>query len=187
MTMNNMENDKNNESTDNRELFAYYNDISRLFKKIKSKGILDKKIVIDTYEVADERLLDSGDFMDKVIYHRIKKHYTPSSFARKLGLDRDTYYQYENGIFKLHNVEIVKKIVRILEMSEEDIPDYIKFIINDPIEQIKTFMKKYNISRKQFSENSKISMNTFNRWFVENGQISIKNFNKLKAYMGDEI
>ena len=48
-------------------------------------------------------------------------------------------------------------------------------------------MKKYNISRKQFSENSKISMNTFNRWFVENGQISIKNFNKLKAYMGDEI
>lgn len=187
MTTDNMANDENDESTDNSELFAYYNDISDLFKKIKSKGILNKSIIIDTYEVADDKLLDSGDFMDKVIYHRIKKHYTPSSFAEELGLDRDTYYQYENGTFKFHNVEMVKKIVKILEMSEEDIPDYIKFIINDPIEQIKAFMKKYNISRKQFSKNSKISMNTFNKWFVEDGQISIKNFNKLKAYMGDEI
>lgn len=182
-----MANDENTKSVENSELFAYYNDISKLFKKIKSKGILDKRIVVDTYEVADEKLLDSGNFMDKVIYHRIKKHYTPSSFAKKLGIDRDTYYQYENGTFKFHNVDIVKKIIKILDISEEDIPDYIKFIINNPIEQIKAFMKKYNISRKQFSENSKISMNTFNKWFVENGQISIKNFNKLKAYMGDEI
>ena len=187
MTMDNETNDNNDESADNSDLFAYYNDISKLFKKIKSKGILNKTIIIDTYEIADDKLLDSGDFMDKVIYHRIKKHYTPSSFAEALGLDRDTYYQYENGTFKFHNVEIVKKIVKILEMSEEDIPDYIRFIINDPIEQIKAFMKKYNINRKQFSENSKISMNTFNKWFVEDGQISIKNFNKLKAYMGDEI
>lgn len=72
-------------------------------------------------------------------------------------------------------------------MGEEDIPDYIKFIINNPMEQIKVFMKKHNISRKQFSENSKISMNTFNKWFIEDGQISIKNFKKLKAYMGDEL
>lgn len=187
MATDNIANDNNDKSIDNSELFAYYNDISKLFKKIKSKGILNKTIIIDTYEIVDDKLLASGDFMDKVIYHRIKKHYTPSSFAEKLGIERDTYYQYENGTFKLRNVDIVKKIVKLLEMSEEDIPDYIKFIINNPMEQIKNFMKKHNISRKQFSKNSKISMNTFNKWFIEDGQISIKNFKKLKAYMGDEI
>lgn len=187
MTTDNMVNDENTESVDNSELFVYYSDISDLFKNIKSKGVLNKTITIDTYKVADDKLLQTGNFMDKIIYHRIKKHYTPSSFAEKLGIERDTYYQYENGTFKLHNVDIVKKIVKLLDMGEEDIPDYIKFIINNPMEQIKVFMKKHNISRKQFSENSKISMNTFNKWFIEDGQISIKNFKKLKAYMGDEI
>ena len=187
MTTDDLKNDYYAENVLNSELYACYQDISDLFKKIKSKGILNKTITIDTYETPDDRLLESGKFMDKVIYHRIKKHYTPSSFAEELGLDRDTYYQYENGTFKFHNVDIVKKIVKILEMSEDDIPDYIKFIINNPMEQIKAYMKKYNISWKEFSENCKISMNTFNKWFVGDGQISIKNFNKLKSYMGDEI
>lgn len=187
MTMDNMANDENYESVDNSEFFAYYKDISKLFKKIKSKGILNKTIIIDTYELADDRLLKTGKFMDKVIYYRINKHYTITEFANELGLDRDSYYQYEYGKMKLHKVEVLKKIVKILEMKQEDLPDYIKFLINNPIEKINAFMEKNNMSKKEFSQNTKIPINTMYKWFIDDVQISIKSFNKLKNYMGKEI
>ena len=187
MTTETIKNDKNNEMVGNTELYVDYNDISSIFKKLKEKGFLNETIHLDTYETPNEKLLDTGDFIDKVIYHRIKKHYSIPTFARKLGLDRDTYYQYENRTFKMNKPDIAKKMIDILDIEYDDLPDYIKFIINDPIEKVKKFMEKYNVSRKEFSEKTNISLNTFNRWFIEDHQISIKNFNKLKSYMGNEL
>lgn len=169
--------------------YVTYNDISQLFKIVKSRGILNETIVIDTYDIANEKLLETGDFIDKVIYHRVGKHYNQSEFARIIGLDPDSYYQYENRVLKLNNVETIEKMINVLDMSEDDLPEYIKFVRNNPIEKIKQFMDKHNISQSSFSRNSNIPLRTIAGWFdrKKDSQISIKNFNKLKAYMGEEI
>lgn len=187
MTTNNVTNDENFESADNSEFFSYYRDISKLFKKIKSKGILNETIIIDTYQLADERLLETGNFIDKVIYYRINKHYAIKDFAKKLGLDTDSYYQYESGKMKLQNVETLKKIIEVLEMKEDDLPEYIKFQINNPTEILNAFMKKHNMSKKEFSKNTKVPKDTVYKWFTTDIQISINSFNKIRDYMGEEI
>lgn len=72
MTTETIRDDKNLERLDNTELYVDYNDVSKVFKKIKEKGILNKTIHLDTYEIPNENLLKTGDFIDKVIYYRIK-------------------------------------------------------------------------------------------------------------------
>ena len=172
---------------ENSEMYVYHEDISYVFKKIKNKELLNTKIIIDLSENSDEKLIEARDFIDKVIYYRKNKHYTPALMAKKIGIDRDTYYQYENRTFKLHDVKTINKIVQVLEMTEDDMPDYIKFVINNPLEKIKDFMKRNKLSRKQFASNSNIPLCTVNKWFINKGQISIKNFNKLKSYISDKL
>lgn len=78
--------DKNcivNKYVENTEIGITYNDISNLFKKIKQNGILNKSVIIDTYNIPDNKLLEN-DFIDKVIYYRIQKHYSISEFTRKI-------------------------------------------------------------------------------------------------------
>lgn len=145
MTMNLCNNAKIDESFANTELYAKCSDISALFKKLKSKGILNETFVVDTYKLPEE-LLQSKDFIDKVIYYRMKRHYTPAQFAKKIGLNPDTYYQYENRTFKLHNTDTIEKIVEVLEIGEENLPEYVKFIKSNPIEKLKKYLIDNNIT-----------------------------------------
>lgn len=106
-------------------------------------------------QIVSYSLLGTGDFIDKVIYYRMKKNYTLSVLSSMIGLDRDSYYQYENKILKLNNIDTIIKIINALEMNEEDLPEYVRFIIDNPLEKIKSFMEINNMSKTEFSEKTK--------------------------------
>lgn len=57
------------------------NQVSKIFKKIKDKGILNENIHYDDYIEPSKELLYSKEFMDVIKYYRLLKRKTQSEIA----------------------------------------------------------------------------------------------------------
>lgn len=91
------------------------------------------------------------------------------------------YQKYENGSMNLNNIEIIDKIINVLEIKDlERFPDYYKFIKTNPNKIMREYIEKNNLSIRKFSKMIGINTSIVHRWVKKDVRISIGNYKKLK-------
>ena len=145
------------------KLFSGYNDISKLFKTMKENTCIDTNVMVNANDMLE---LNRDDFIDVISYYRRLKGISQCEFSQMLGLNEDSYGQYERGIIKLTNIEMIEKMVKTLDIEDNiELPDYISFLKENPKEQIKDYMLRNNLGYKQFAQKSQIPEGTIRGWF----------------------
>lgn len=98
-------------------------EISKIFKKIISKGIIVNPRVINVpRDMVRSRLVKDmqiNDFIDKFIYYRNLRGYTLDEVGQAIGVSGKYYWKYENRVHKLRDVNRINKITEFLEIKEE--------------------------------------------------------------------
>ena len=175
-------------TTSKKEKFVLYKDIGNLFRKLRNKGVLNESIYVDTREKPNKQLLSTNKFSDAIVYFRMLKRYSLKDMASKVGISADAYHRYETDEKRLNSISTIEKIISVLDMEEKYIPDYIKFIKNNPIDMIKRYISDNNLSCVEFAKESKISVNTLYGWLEgKTNQIAISGYEKLKSYIGQDL
>lgn len=117
--------------------------VSKIFKKIKDKGILNKKMHYNDYIEPSKELLYSKDFIDVIKYYRLLKRKTKSEIAIKVGIDDETYRGYEIKKNEIQDWKIAEKIIKVLEIENEvKLPDYFKIMRMYPLNKVKEIIEK---------------------------------------------
>ncbi len=174
-------------TTNKKEQFILFKDIGNLFRKLRNKGVLNESIYVDTREKLNKELLLTNKFSDAIIYYRMLKRYSLKDMASKVGISADAYHRYETDEKRLNSISTIERIVNVLEMEEKYIPYYIKFIKNNPVEIIKGYISKHNLTYVEFAKKSNISASTLYGWLEgKTKQILSSGFKKLKSYIGQD-
>ena len=175
-------------TTSKKEKFVLYKDIGNLFRKLRNKGVLNESIYVDTREKPNKELLLTNKFSDAIIYYRMLKRYSIKEMARKVGISEDAYHRYETDEKRLNSISTIEKIISILDMDEKYIPDYVNFIKNNPIDTVKRYISKHNLTYVEFAKKSKISVSTLYGWLEgKTNQIPVSGYEKLKSYIGQDM
>ena len=175
-------------TTSKKEQFILYKDIGNLFRKLRNKSILNENVYVDAREKPNKELLLTNKFSDVIIYYRMLKRYSLKDMASKVGISADAYHRYEIDKKRLNNISTIESIVNVLEMEEKYIADYIKFIKNNPVEIIKRYISKHNLSYVEFAKKSNISASTLYGWLEgKTSQIPVSGYEKLKTYIGQDL
>ena len=175
-------------TTNKKEQFILYKDIGNLFRKLRNKGVLNENVYVDAREKPNKELILTNKFSDAIIYYRMLKRYSLKEMASKVGISADAYHRYETDEKRLNSISTIEKIISILDMDEKYIPDYVKFIKNNPVEIIKRYISKHNLSCVEFAKESKISVNTLYGWLEgKTNQIPVSGYEKLKTYIGQDL
>ena len=90
---------------------------------------------------------------------------------------------------KSYGYDVHFKVVNIYDdMVEKYIPDYVKFIKNNPIDTVKRYISEHNLTYVEFSKESKISVSTLYGWVEgKTNQIPVSGYEKLKSYIGQDM
>lgn len=166
------------------EICSKSDEISDIFKKVKGKGILAEPLKYDTEKRAfvNEFTEKQKDFMDYVREHREAKRMYKKDVAEQLGMDESVYRKYETKRLKIQDPKIVNKLIKILDMNENEVnvPEYVQFLNSNPNDKIKQYIEENNLSFRQFSKIINVNENTVADWVNKGHRISIKTFHKLK-------
>lgn len=175
-------------TTSKKEQFILYKDIGNLFRKLRNKGVLNESIYVDTREKPNKELLSTNKFSDAIIYYRMLKCYSLKDMASKVGISADAYHRYETDEKRLNSISTIEKIISIIDMDEKYIPDYVKFIKNNPVEIIKRYIFDNNLTYVEFAKKSNISASTLYGWLEgKTNQIPVSGYEKLKSYIGQDM
>ena len=107
------------------------NEVSKLFKKFKKKGILEQPIEMNMteYKVYSVPQMEINDYIDQFIYYRKLRGYTQEQVGQVIGISGKQYYKYEKRRYQFKDQEKIKIIANFLEIEEElkmiPINDYI--------------------------------------------------------------
>ena len=73
------------------------NEVSKLFKKFKKKGILEQPIEMHMteYKVYNVPQMEINDYIDQFIYYRKLRGYTQEQVGQVIGISGKQYYKYE--------------------------------------------------------------------------------------------
>ena len=158
-----------------REIELDCKQVSKIFKKIKDKGILNENIHYDDYIEPSKELLYSKDFMDVIKYYRLLKRKTKSEIAIKVGIDDETYREYEIKKNEIQDWKIADKLIKALEIENEvKLPDYFKIKRSYPLDKVKEIIDKEG--KKNFSKETGISIQTINSWNQKNAPKSLSTY-----------
>lgn len=147
-----------------KEQFILYKDIGNLFKKLINKDVLNESVYVDDREKLNKALLSKNKFFYAIMYYIMLKHYNLKEMASKVGISVDAYHRYETDEKRLNSISTIEKIISILDMEEKYIPDYVRFIKNNPVEIIKRYISDNNLTYVEFAKKSNISANTLYGW-----------------------
>lgn len=101
--------------------------------------------------------------------------------AQQLGVSRHTIIGIESERIKSPNIELLKKIFEILEIKDKIVlPDYIKFLMDNPSKQLKQFQVENNLAHNELAKIIEIDRYNLKKWINEEVQISIKGYEKIK-------
>ena len=160
-------NDKQNAS---KELIELDCDIvSKIFKKIKQKGIFQEEIKydIDDSLVEIQKLSYSNDFMDLVKMHRLKKGLSMRYVATNIGKDEETYRKYEMKNFEIQDYTIAENIIKTLNLQDIlELPAYFKIMKKYSKENIIEIINQ--VGKKTFSKETSIPVSTIGYWRQKN-------------------
>ena len=87
----------------------------------------------------------------------------------------------ENREIRFPNLELLNNIIDVLDIREKVVlPDYIKFLMNNPSKKIQEFKKKRKFAQNEFAKLLKLDRSNLRKWLNGQVQISIKGYEKLK-------
>lgn len=141
------------------------NIISEVFKQIKQKGILGQAIKYNVNANIEklDALEQSGDFMDLIRMHRLKKQISMRYVAQSIGKDDETYRNYELKHYEIQDYRVAEKLIKVLELQNVlELPDYFKIMKKYSKESIIEIANK--VGKKSFSQETKIPVSTINYW-----------------------
>lgn len=121
-------------------------------------------------------------------YYRQVNGYTQKQLAKLVGIDRRLITMYENYKSKEFNhIKILKKIIDFLGIEDKlNLPEYIKFAIDNPSERLKTFQKKRGLTIADLSKQLKCDRHQIMKWRNGTAIMSNKYYSKIKNGLYDE-
>ena len=164
--------------------------ISKIFKKIKKKGILKEPIEIKI-EKKDMQLFNSlynegnpkiqfNDFIDQFIYYRKLRGYTQEQVGQVIGISGKSYYKYEKRIHQLKDINKINKIAEFLNVGEVKMPTVRKRIDNH---KLKEYLIDNNINNSEFSRLIGVSRRSILDWFNKGTGISEDSCKKIEDFI----
>lgn len=157
--------------------------VSELFNKVREKNINTKiSIVIDKEPPLE--LLESEDLIDKIQYYRILNNIPKTKMANLIGVDAETYSNYEKKRIPFVNPVYVNILLEELNIKEKiEIPEFIKFIEEYPLPKIINILKDEMITKSDFIKKSGISRYALDSWIKKNGNQKIPACMYKKLYI----
>ena len=163
-------------------------EVAKIFKVLKSKGILKNsiKFYLGNENNLDE-LLNSNEFIDKIKYFRISKGITMRTFAKQLKIDDETYRQYEIKYTEIQSPFLAEQMIKILNIGNVlELPDYFKIKKKYGVEEIRKIIME-NGGKEYFSKETNIHKLTIATWFYKNviKDISTYSYRKMVKFFKD--
>ena len=148
--------------------------VSKVFKKIKGKGILVNSINAKTKIMPPIELLKSNDFIDKIKYYRLLNGWNRFELSRKAGICQKSYNHYEKKEVELQDWRIAEKLLVALNIEDKvDMPAQFKMKKKYPMDKILNIIKNYG--KKEFSRRTGIAETTINTWFCKGAPNQLAN------------
>lgn len=96
-------------------------EISKLFRKFKKKGILEQPIEMhmNEYKAYSVPQMEIRDYIDQFIYYRKIRGYTQEQVGQVIGVSGKQYYKYEKRMHQFKDQEKIKAIAKFLDIEEE--------------------------------------------------------------------
>lgn len=138
---------------------------AKLFKKIKDKGNIRTTLKVKLYDEPSKNLLETNFFIDKVEYYRRLKRISKRQLSQEVGIDDQTYIDYERKLNQLSNPYLAEKFIKVLGVEDElELPDYYEFMKKYPHKKIVQYIKENFSGPTEFSRKSKINLGTIRSW-----------------------
>ena len=154
-------------------------EVSKLFKKIKEKGILKESIEINLEK--HRYKIKIKDYIDQFIFYRKLRGYTQEQVGQVIGISGKGYSKYERRIHKLRDNNKINAIAKFLEIDEE-----LKMLpIDEKIDkqQLRNFLIKNDITNTELAEQIGKSRRSIVDWFNKNVEISENSWTKIKEFI----
>lgn len=156
---------------------------SELFDKIKENNI-NTKISIYPYKEPPLELMESNDLIDKIQYYRRLKDVSISRVAKLIGVDSETYSDYEKKRIPFVNPVHINIILEELDIKDKiEIPEFNRFIEEYPLPKIISIIKAEMTTKADFIKKSGINREALDRWLKENGSQKIPTYMYEKLYL----
>lgn len=127
-------------------------------------------------------------FGSQIKYYRVLKGLTQAELGKAVGRTESGIKNIENGEMKLVNLALIDKLVSSLQIEDkiDYDDDYIKFIKNNPVAQIKAYRKKKNITTFELSKLLKIDHSAVKRWEQGKSMLSRTSFERLMELFNED-
>lgn len=155
-------------------------EVSKVFKKIKRKGIFKQPIEM---HVGKNKVINvpQMEIIDQFIYYRKLRGYTQEQVRQVIGISGKNYSKYEKRIYKLKEKEKIEAIANFLGIDEE-----LKMLpVNDgmDIQELKKFLIENHITNTEFSNQIGVSRRSIVNWFNKDVEISEDSWIKIKEFI----
>lgn len=161
--------------------------ISKIFKKIKEKGILVDPIRINIDPLREIKSKKEKDLIDQIILNRKQKGYTREYLGEYLGVSTQIIATYETRKSKLNDPEKIRKLIDLLEIENPKITEYQEFLMQNPNAKIKQYMIENDITIKGLGKKTGIALPAIKGIVLENKLITEDQYNKLKKTIFNKI
>ena len=157
-------------------------EVSKVFKKIKRKGIF--KQPIEMYvgkKVINVPQMEIKDYIDQFIYYRKLRGYTQEQVGQVIGISGKTYSKYEKRIYNFKEKKKIETIANFLGINEE-----LKMLpVNDKMDkqELKKLLIENHITNTEFSNKIGVSRRSIVDWFNKDVEISENSWIKIKKLM----
>lgn len=153
-----------------------------MFKTIKANIDTTKTLTIKE----DNPVLRDNNLGNQIAFYRKRKKLTQKQLAEILNISRDWIVKIENTRLKQINVELLKKIFKVLEMEDKvKLTAYLRYILNEPAKTLKIFLKDNNLNCVQLGKWMKTSPAVIRKWTRGNHVMNEYNFIRLKEALAE--
>lgn len=158
--------------------------IKNIFATIKKNGILDKPLRYYRKMQDSIDLPQSNEFIDYIKYYRLLNDISKRQLCKNIGIDEETYRQYELKNFEIQDVELAERMLSVLGIEDVlELPNYFKIMKKYSLEDIKNIILNYG-GKKEFSEVTGISRSIINHWYQKSApkKLSTYTYKKLVCF-----
>ncbi len=108
--------------------------------------------------------LDLSTVGGKIKYYRLSKRMSQKDLIKKAKINRSTIIRYENNQ-AIHSLDICNKIAEAIGVDPPLLYDkYLKFIVSDFGNKIKTIRESHNLTQKELGQALGVHRKTIVRW-----------------------
>lgn len=155
--------------------------ISKIFKNIKSKGILAETIKINIDPLKKIKTKEKKDLVDQIILARHEKGYSVRELGEKINISQKRLTSYELRLAELKDPKVIKGCIKVLDIKEPQLTDYQRFLLDNPNQKIKQYILDNNIKLEQMEKLLNIKAKTILNWISHDDVlISEESYNKMK-------